>query len=135
MNRLIGYFPRVFLAVNGLIYCVLVGLFLLDSQAMFSALGVELKSPLGYTELNTTYIGLMSAMGVFSLLGVAIAELRPGAILIAMLSYFALSAVRSWGVWGDGVYDSTSLTLLSVEVISLVLAVIAWVCLNRTAEA
>ena len=120
------------MAVNGLIYCVLVGLFLLDSQAMFAALGVELKSPLGYTELNTTYIGLMSAMAAFSLLGVVISDIRRGAVLIGLLSYFALTAVRSWGVWVDGIYDSFTLTLLSVELISLVLAGIAWACSNRT---
>lgn len=134
MRPLMVYFPKVFLAVNGLLYCVLVGLFLQDSQAMFASLGVELKSPLGYTELNTTYIGLMSAMGVFSLLGAAFGDLRRGAVLIAVISYFSLGIVRSWGVWVDGVYDSFTLTLLSVEVISLVLAGIAWVCLNRATE-
>lgn len=124
------YFPRLFLAANGLIYCGLVGLFLLDSRGMFATLGIELKSPLGYTELNTTYIGLMATMGVFSILGVVSRDLRQGAVLIAVLSYFALSAVRSWGVWVEGVYDDFSLTLLTVEVISFGLAAISWVCLR-----
>jgi len=37
----------------------------------------------------------MSVIGAFTLLGVAIGDLRQGALLVTVLSYSALSVVRS----------------------------------------
>lgn len=125
------YYPRLFLVANGIIYCGLALMFVADSPAWFARLGVELQSESGFTELNATYIGLMSSLGCFSLLGAFKGEYRSGAALIAMISYFALAAVRAWGVFGKGNPDELMTTLLSVEVISFLLSGFAVYCLRE----
>lgn len=133
MQRFIAYYPNGFLIVNGLVYCVLVAMFLQDAQGVFATLGVQLVSPQGFTELNTTYIGLMASLGLFSMLGAFYTPLRLGAVLIAAISYFFLGLVRSWGIFIEGNPDSMMMTFLIVEVMCVALAAVALACLKKAA--
>jgi hypothetical protein len=54
--------------------------------AMISALEMGFKSALGST-LRHHLIRLMSAIGVFTLLGVAIGDLRQGVLLVTVFSF------------------------------------------------
>ena len=134
MNAMTRYFPIGFLTVNGLMYCYLALLFVLAPLQWFAALGIELQDPLGYTELKTMYIGLMSALGIFSLLAASRRELRVAGILLAAISYFLLALVRSWGVLIDGVFDQFTLLLLFAELGSLLAALVSWYCVARTGD-
>ena len=120
--------PEIFLLVNGVIYCVLALLFVTAPLDWFARLGIELQDALGYTELKTMYIGLMGSMGVYSLLAVRIKRIQYAALLLFLLSYGMLAAVRSWGIWVDGRFDDFTLQLLATEIISTMAAGLAlWV--------
>jgi hypothetical protein len=125
-------FPGLFLFVNGIIYCVLAYLFIADSQTWFASLGIELQDATGYTELNTMYIGLMSALGIFSLLSAISSRLRFAGVVLALISYAALAAVRSWGIFVAVRSNSFMLQLLWAELASLLLAALALYCLQRS---
>ena len=62
--------PRGFLIVNGLIYGVLAALFVVTPRVWFANLGIELIDEMGYTELQTMYVGMMGSLAVFSLMAV-----------------------------------------------------------------
>ena len=68
MIVLVRFFPASLLALNGLIYGLLSVMFVLEPLRWFANLNIELQDPVGYTELRTTYIGLMASLALFSLL-------------------------------------------------------------------
>ena len=51
--------------MNGLIYLTLAYVFIADSNGWFMKLGIFPSQEVGFTELKTIYIGLMSAIGLF----------------------------------------------------------------------
>ena len=126
-------FPTVILLVNGLLYCVLAWLFIDAPITWFARLGIELQQPLGYTELKTMYIGLMGSLGVYSLLATCVKSLQSSALLLFLLSYFALAMVRSWGIFIEGVYDDFMVQLLYTEVVSALLCGLALLVRSRNA--
>ena len=69
--------PRGFLIVNGLIYGVLAALFVVTPRVWFANLGIELIDEMGYTELQTMYVGMMGSLAVFSLIAVIFRGLIP----------------------------------------------------------
>jgi hypothetical protein len=119
------FLPPAYLLLNSLLYLVLTALFLLEPIQWFARLGIVLQEPLGYTELKTMYIGLMGAMAVFFLLGAWKNSMRMSCALFAALSYSALAAVRSWGIFVEGVFDDFTLSLLYTELVGLLLG---WLC-------
>ncbi|GAB5501239.1 MAG: hypothetical protein PsegKO_35500 [Pseudohongiellaceae bacterium] len=125
------YFPPAFLLINGLLYCVLAWLFVADPISWFSNLSIELRDPVGYTELKTMYIGLMGSLGIFSLLGVVVERWRQAALVLALVSYVLLALVRSMGIFIEGQGNDFMLQLLAAEVVSAVLAAVGLVCLAR----
>ena len=50
--------------MNGLIYLTLAYVFIADSDGWFMKLGIFPSQEVGFTELKTMYIGLMSAIGL-----------------------------------------------------------------------
>lgn len=118
-------FPAAYLLVNGVLYLILAALFVVAPIEWFARLGIELRAPLGYTELKTMYVGLMGAMAVFFLLGAWRKSMRMSSVLFAAISYSALAGVRSYGIFIDGLFDDFTFSLLYAEIVSLLLA---WVC-------
>ena len=132
MKLFVRIFPGLFLFVNGIIYCVLAYLFIADAQTWFARLGIKLQDATGYTELNTMYIGLMSALGIFSLLSAVSNRLRFAGVVLALISYAALAAVRSWGIFVAVRSNDFMLQLLWAELASVLLAALALYCLQRS---
>jgi hypothetical protein len=104
---------------------VLAALFVFEPIQWFAKLGIQLQAPLGYTELTTMYVGLMSAMAVFFLLGAWQKSMRLSSLVFAALSYSALAVVRSYGIFVEGLFDDFTISLLYTEVVSLLLG---WLC-------
>ena len=117
--------PRGFLIVNGLIYGVLAALFVVTPRVWFANLGIELIDEMGYTELQTMYVGMMGSLAVFSLMAVLFAGMLESALVLFLVSYSALAAVRSWGIFIEGLFDDFTLRLLYVELLSAALALMS----------
>ena len=71
------------------------------------------------------YIGLMAAIGVFSILSALFNSLRQAGLIFALISYSMLAGVRSYGIFVDGVSSDLMTQLLSVEIMSALLALLA----------
>ena len=125
MKTLLKYFPQMYLIVNSIIYGILVFLFIVDSNTWFANLGILPRNPVGLTELKTMYIGLMAAIGIFSILTALFSALRSAGLIFALISYSMLAGVRSYGIFVDGVSSDLMMQLLLVEIISALLALIA----------
>ena len=117
--------PRGFLIVNGLIYGVLAALFVVTPRVWFANLGIELIDEIGYTELQTMYVGMMGSLAVFSLMAVSFRGMLEPALVLFLLSYAALAAVRSWGIFIEGLFDDFTLRLLYAELLSAALALVS----------
>jgi len=124
-NVIYQVLPRGFLLVNGLVYGVLAALFVVTPRAWFANLGIELIDEMGYTELQTMYVGMMGSLAVFSLMAVLFAGMLESALVLFLVSYSALAAVRSWGIFIEGLFDDFTLRLLYVELLSAALALIS----------
>ncbi len=123
--KLASLVPVIILALNGIVYCTLAVLFSIDTVQWFSDLTIELQDPVGYTELRTTYVGLMLTLGVFSLLGAVSGTFRwPGLFLMAF-SYLSLATVRAWGIFIEQSSNEFMLQLFTTEIICLLLALLA----------
>ena len=125
MKALFKYFPQIYLIANSIIYGILVFLFIVDSNTWFANLGILPRNPVGLTELKTMYIGLMAAIGIFSILTALSSALRSAGLIFALISYSMLAAVRSFGIFVDGFSSDLMMQLLLVEIISALLALIA----------
>ena len=124
-NMINKVFPRGFLLVNGLAYGILAALFVVTPRVWFANLGIELIDEMGYTELQTMYVGMMGSLAVFSLMAVLHAGMLESALVLFLVSYAALAAVRSWGIFIEGLFDDFTLRLLYVELLSAALALIS----------
>ena len=71
------------------------------------------------------YIGLMAAIGIFSILTALFSALRSAGLIFALISYSMLAGVRSYGIFIDGFSSDLMMQLLLVEIISALLAFIA----------
>ena len=125
MKALFKYFPQIYLIANSIIYGILVFLFIVDSNTWFANLGILPRNPVGLTELKTMYIGLMAAIGIFSILTALSSALRSAGLIFALISYSLLAGVRSFGIFVDGFSSDLMMQLLLVEIISALLALIA----------
>ena len=117
--------PRGFLLVNGLVYGILAALFVVTPRVWFANLGIELIDEMGYTELQTMYVGMMGSLAVFSLIAVLFADMLESALVLFLLNYAALAAVRSWGIFIEGLFDDFTLRLFYVELLCAALALIS----------
>ena len=124
-NVIYQVLPRGFLLVNGLIYGILAALFVVTPRVWFANLGIELIDEIGYTELRTMYVGMMGSLAVFSLMAVLFAGMLESALVLFLVSYAALAAVRSWGIFIEGLFDDFTLRLLYIELLSAALALIS----------
>ena len=124
-NVIYKVLPRGFLLVNGLVYGILAGLFVVTPRVWFANLGIELIDEMGYTELQTMYVGMMGSLAVFSLMAVLFAGMLESALVLFLVSYSALAAVRSWGIFIEGLFDDFTLRLLYAELLSAALALIS----------
>jgi hypothetical protein len=125
LKTLFKYFPQIYLTANSIIYGILVFLFVVDSNTWFANLGILPRNPVGLTELKTMYIGLMAAIGIFSILATLFSALRLAGLIFALISYSMLAGVRSYGIFVDGFSSDLMTQLLLVEIISALLALIA----------
>lgn len=132
MNVISRLFPPILLALNGLIYLWVGWLFLTETVAWFAAVGVSLRSSLGYTELRSVYGGFMAAFGVFLLVCAARKNHAASGILMLVLSYAGLVAARSWGVLIEQQYNMLILQIYIGEWFALVLSIAAWFVLRRS---
>ncbi len=131
MNTLARFFPPLLLALNGLIYCVIGGLFIWDPVSWFATAGIELRSAIGYTELRSVYGGFMLGFGLFQLICAWNRHYLAPGLLLFVLTYAGLVAARSWGVLIEEAYNPVILQIYIAEWCSLVLGVIAWFMLKR----
>ena len=125
MRALTRYFPQIYLIANSLVYGVLVVLFVTDANTWFANLEILPRGPVGLAELKTMYIGLMAAIGIFSILTALSSALRSAGLIFALISYSMLAGVRSFGIFVDGFSSDLMMQLLLVEIISALLALIA----------
>ena len=125
MRALTEYFPQIYLIANSIVYGVLAVLFVTDANTWFANLEILPRSPVGLTELKTMYIGLMAAIGIFSILTALFSALRSAGLIFALISYSMLAGVRSYGIFIDGFSSDLMMQLLLVEIISALLALIA----------
>lgn len=126
MNSIMRVLPTAFLYLNGAIYAYVAWLFLSEPQVWFDALGVSLRSGVGLTELRSTYGGLFGGLAVFLLLCAWKKDwVEPGIVLL-VVSYAGLVAVRSWGILIDDAYNNFLLQIYIAEWLALVLALLAW---------
>lgn len=132
MKALFKYFPQIYLIANSIIYGILVFLFIVDSNTWFANLGILPRNPVGLTELKTMYIGLMAAIGIFSILTALSSALRSAGLIFALISYSMLAGVRSFGIFVDGFSSDLMMQLLLVEIISALLALIALFSRSRS---
>lgn len=124
MIVLVRFFPSSLLALNGLLYGLLSVLFIVEPLRWFANLNIELQDPVGYTELRTTYIGLMTSLALFSLLAAFHKSYRwPGLWLMA-ISYAALAMTRLWGIVVEGRSTAFFEQLLIAEIVSCMLALL-----------
>jgi hypothetical protein len=65
INNFTRFYPGSYLLANGLLYAVLIALFLFAPIVWFANLGIELVDELGYTELKATHIGLMATLVLY----------------------------------------------------------------------
>jgi len=131
---LVRFFPASLLALNGLIYGLLSVMFVLEPLRWFANLNIELQDPVGYTELRTTYIGLMASLALFSLLAAFHQSYRWPGLLLMAVSYAALAMTRLWGIVVEGSSTAFYEQLLVVEIISCGLALLGMV-VQRQADA
>ena len=124
-NVIYQVLPRGFLLVNGLVYGILAALFVVTPRVYFANLGIELIDEIGYTELRTMYVGMMGSLAFFSLMAVLFAGMLESALVLFLVSYAALAAVRSWGIFIEGLFDDFTLRLLYIELLSAALALIS----------
>ncbi|MEQ8409836.1 MAG: DUF4345 family protein [Gammaproteobacteria bacterium] len=134
MIVLVRFFPASLLALNGLIYGLLSVMFVLEPLRWFANLNIELQDPVGYTELRTTYIGLMASLALFSLLAAFHQSYRWPGLLLMAVSYAALAMTRLWGIVVEGSSTAFYEQLLVVEIISCGLALLGMV-VQRQADA
>ena len=127
MRALFAYFPNIYLVANSIVYGILVFLFIVDANTWFYNLGILPSVQVGFTELKTMYIGLMAAIGVFSILAAMFSHLQLAGLIFALISYSILAAVRSYGMFVDGFSSDLMTQLLLAEIISAFLALIALV--------
>ena len=127
MRALFEHFPNIYLVANSIVYGILVFLFIVDANTWFYNLGILPSVQVGFTELKTMYIGLMSAIGVFSILAAMFSHLQLAGLIFALISYSILAAVRSYGMFVDGFSSDLMTQLLLAEIISAFLALIALV--------
>ena len=131
MKLLFRYFPKIYLTINSIIYGILVCLFIIDANTWFSNLGILPREQVGLTELKTMYIGLMGAIGIFSILAVVFNQLQLAGLIFALISYSMLAAVRSYGMFVDGFSSDLMTQLVLAEIISAFLALVALICRNK----
>lgn len=129
MKAFQDYFPPLYLLLNGILYGVVAWLYLSDPVRSLDFLSLRATRPAGEVELQTIYIGLMAAVGVYLTIASAVSGLRTGALLFCLLSYAGLAGVRGWGLWVGGLEDMAQRNLLLVEGIALLGAVVGLWCL------
>lgn len=118
-------FPLAYLLINGIIYLVLAWMFVTGAQEWFANLGISLQESSGYTELKTMYIGIMGSLGVFFIIAAVLESWRLPGLVLALISYCLLAAVRAHGLLIVGEGNDFMWQLLWVELISAALAVVA----------
>lgn len=131
MNPIMRVWPSALLYLNGAIYAYVAWLFLSDPQAWLSALGISLRSDVGLTELRSTYSGLLGGLAVFLWLCAWKKDWVEPGILLLVISYSGLVAVRSWGILIDDAYNDFLLQIYIAEWLSLVLALLAWFSIKK----
>ncbi|MCB1670754.1 MAG: hypothetical protein R3F41_15945 [Gammaproteobacteria bacterium] len=125
-------YPGLYLVANGMAYAIVAWLFLTEPLAWFARLQIDAVDPAAYTELKATYVGLMGSLGIYFLAAGLTASLRQSAVLLAILSYAGLAAVRAWGIYLNGNSSALMQQLLAVEVTDLAAGLLALYCLRRT---
>jgi len=123
------YFPAVFLFLNGVVYCVIAWLFGSDPDTWFAAVEIQLLSSLGFTELNSIYVGLLAGTGLFLIVSAMVENLQVGATVYMLFSYTGLAAVRGWGIFINQEFNDLMVRLFLAESLSVAGTVVAMYCL------
>lgn len=131
MKAVYKNFPFYLLLINGALYIVLGILFAFSPMDWFSRLAIELDDATGYTELLSMYIGLMSGIGIFSIVCAVKKPYIPAGLLFTFSSYLGLALVRSWGMFMEGNSNDLMMQLLMAELIGIVAAGFGFYCLAR----
>ena len=131
MNRFFKYFPNTYLTVNSIIYGLLVFLFVTDANTLFSDLRILPREQVGLTELRAMYVGLMAAIGLFSILAVFFRQLQLAGIIFGLISSSTLAGARSYGMFIAGFSSDLMQDLLMAEIFSALLALVALHCLIK----
>ncbi len=106
-------------------------LFIVDSQQWFINLAIQLSDNTGYTELQAMYIGLMGAIGIFSLFCAYYKKLQLAGLIFALISYSGLAVARAWGIFIDNAYNEFMVQLLLAEIVSIAAAGFGLYCIYQ----
>ena len=124
-------FPLALLVINAGLYAWVAWLFISAPLEWFRALEVSWSAAEGFTELRTTYIGLMGALAVFFALCAWKRDWRmPGLVMMAV-SYATLVSARSWGILVEQAYSTLVLQLYVAEWVGLLLSLSALFVMRR----
>ena len=134
MNRFFKYFPNTYLTVNSIIYGLLVFLFVIDANTLFSDLRILPRDEVGLTELRAMYVGLMAAIGLFSALAALFRQLQLAGIIFGFVSNSTLAGARSYGIFVAGFSSELMLDLLMAEILTALLALVAFYCSMRCSK-
>ena len=116
---------KLILLLSALMHLYFGLVFIFSPVDMMNKLSIAATSSSGLIEMRTFYGGLMSAMGSFFALGVLRKEfLKPALIMLAM-TYAGAVLTRSYGIAIAAQVDSIIWTVLTVEIVGLLSAILA----------
>jgi len=129
INKFQKFYPSVFLSAYSMIYWILIIALLVDERTVYSDLQILPREQLGLIELRAMYVGLLTAIALFSSLAALYRELRLAGVLFALISNLALAAARGYGMFGETHASALMTELLFAELIAALLALVAFSCM------
>ena len=129
INKFQKFYPSVFLSAYSMIYWILIIALLVDERTVYSDLQILPREQLGLIELRAMYVGLLTAIALFSSLAALYRELRLAGVLFALISNLALAAARGYGMFGETHASALMTELLFAELIAALLALVAFFCM------
>ncbi len=116
---------NITLGLSGLLY-LLFGILLFFNPSFLENAGLLISGPTATMEIRSFYGGLEIGLGVFLLVALYRSELRPGALLLVLLTSSGLLAGRVYGASVDGVEGNYLFYVVAIEFPIWVLALLAW---------
>ena len=108
--------------------------FFFTPEPWMAKLHITSTSPAGLTEMRTFYGGLMTAMGIFFVLtAFKKAWIVPGLVMMT-ITFAGAVAARLYGISSDGTQSKVINSILTVEIVGLLLGIIALFLIRKTVK-